>query len=358
MLAARSMFVPGIAIGSEPQFIDFGNGSDLYGSSQLIAQLQPNPSDTKADYGPSSDGRWHFQNPELKPGQDIAGEIKEWIYNDASHLPEWLLKGTVNNLINGAVGIIVDHDRQENMDSLIPQGTTMDYLRGYAEHPEKYNGSIDSAQLDFGACTKAYETMGLGKYNLPASLIPAMIWNEIEHQKPFFDDTQTLLAKNNVDLGQTASVGPGQMQIRRIEELIAAKDERTGQLLYPQLQAFKDNPVQAACDPKTAPMFVAALVVDEAHRVETFNRSHPENKPIPINADTIAYLYNHDVVLDQDQHAYRTLERWEQLHQKIFGTIPSHVTSIEMPTNSDVLNASRHVNNVRKSMQEIEKQIH
>jgi hypothetical protein len=31
--------------------------------------------------------------------------------------------------------------------------------------------------------------------------------------------------------------------------------------------------------------------------------------------------------------------------------------AIAMPINSDVLNASRHVNNVRKAMQEIEKQM-
>ncbi len=59
--------------------LEFGSEADLYGSKTLIAQAK-----SGEQHGLGSDGRWHFQNPRVKPGQDIAGETKEWLWNDAA----------------------------------------------------------------------------------------------------------------------------------------------------------------------------------------------------------------------------------------------------------------------------------
>ena len=63
------------------------------GRRELIAQAisdsssKAQPQEQPQEQGLGADGRWHFQNPRVKPGQDIAGAIKEWIWNDAKNLP-------------------------------------------------------------------------------------------------------------------------------------------------------------------------------------------------------------------------------------------------------------------------------
>ncbi|OQR42400.1 hypothetical protein BW261_25995, partial [Klebsiella aerogenes] len=55
------------------------------GRRELIAQAiahgsKGQPQEQPQEQGLGPDGRWHFQNPRVKPGQDIAGAIKEWIW--------------------------------------------------------------------------------------------------------------------------------------------------------------------------------------------------------------------------------------------------------------------------------------
>ena len=83
-------------------------------------------------HGPGSDGRCHFQNPRVKPGQDIAGAIKEWFWNDAT--PEAIgnaMKESPAAAINGAWAISESVLKGENeYMQRKPDMTYMEYLTG------------------------------------------------------------------------------------------------------------------------------------------------------------------------------------------------------------------------------------
>lgn len=56
-----------------------------------------------------------------------------------------------------------------------------DYLRGTIENPEIYRWNSPAKDLDLHAANQAYDAFGLEKLNLPRSLIPGVILNEIKH---------------------------------------------------------------------------------------------------------------------------------------------------------------------------------
>ncbi|MGH9547729.1 MAG: hypothetical protein ACRD3W_00075 [Terriglobales bacterium] len=97
MLGGRHLFTSGKNIASEPDFLDFGNHASIYGKDNLIAQgmdqhqsgipesvrqqLNGYAESLKREGLIDEMGNWHFQNPRLKPGQDIAGKLKEMLWN-------------------------------------------------------------------------------------------------------------------------------------------------------------------------------------------------------------------------------------------------------------------------------------
>jgi len=147
------------------------------------------------------------------------------------------------------------------------------------------------------AADRAYDAFNLESLNLPRSLIPGIILNEIKHYKPLVDDKQTFAVEYGLKLQPRESLGPAQLQVRNIMGLIEACNEKTGECLYPQLQSFKDAPLKAALEPENAPYFVAAYIVNEAGKIDRYNKIH-RAVVVPINADTLAYRYNPDVFID------------------------------------------------------------
>ena len=309
------------------------------GRRELIAQAiadnktqEPQPH----EQGLGADGRWHFQNPRVKPGQDIAGAIKEWIWNDAQNLPGDVAKGAINGAWNAGVGVGEAVNRNFATNT-IPEGAAMDYISGIVKNPEKYDQRY--REINPSACEAAYKAFGLDKLGIDPNLIAGLIWNEQLHLKPIADDLQNTQAALSLPLKPGESIGPAQMQVRNIQRLAEE---------YPALKQFGD-PVKAALNPKVAPFFVAAYLASEAKAIADYNHQHPGDKPIPVNTDTLAYRYNPDVYRDQ-QGKLKSLEPWEKIAAQ--AKLLHGVKKEEFPM-TGVLENSHHLHKVRQAMAEV-----
>jgi hypothetical protein len=325
------------------------------GRRVLIAQAiadgsKGEPQEQPQEQGLGADGRWHFQNPRVKPGQDIAGAIKEWIWNDAKNLPNEvaqtisdtpgnIAKTTINTGWNAAVGFGEAVNRNFGTNT-IPEGAAMDYLSGIVKNPEKYDQPF--REINPSACSAAYHAFGLDKLGIDPNLIAGLIWNEQLHLKPVIDDLQNAEAALNLPLKPDKSIGPAQIQVKNIQRLAEE---------YPALKQFGD-PIKAALDPKAAPFFVAAYLASEAKAIGDYNHQHPGAKPIPVNTDTLAYRYNSDVYRDQ-QGNLRSLEPWEKVADR--AKLLHGVRKEEFPI-AGVLENSHHLRKVRQAMAEVAKE--
>jgi hypothetical protein len=251
-----------------------------------------NLAQSETQYGLGSDGRWQFQNPRVKPGQDIAGALKEWIWNDSAKDISNLPGAFTGSLINGAWAITepllkgINEWMQHK-----PDFTYLEFVSGI----EKARDRSPWKDVSFEGTDKAYSAFpDLAKHNIPKELISGIILNEVLHAGDFRDAAEddsvrkfgTVRDSKGRENG-TASVGPGQIQIQNIHQLIEK---------YPQLGQFKDDPVRAAVNPEITPMFVAAYLCDKVSLLDKYNTQHPNEKPIPVVAATLAYLYNPDVI--------------------------------------------------------------
>lgn len=224
-----------------------------------------------------------------------------------------------------------------------------DYLRGTIENPEIYRLNSPAKDLDLHAADRAYDAFNLERLNLPRSLIPGIILNEIKHYKPGVDDKQALAVEFGLKLQPRESVGPAQMRVRNILGLIEARDEKTGDHHYPQLQLFKDAPLKAALKPENVPYFVAAYIVNEAGKIDKYNKIH-RAVVVPINAESLAYRYNPDVFID-DHGTKRCMEPSEKVSQKLTGSPAFQECPWPM---RGIVEKSNHVRNVKASMKEVE----
>lgn len=275
------------------------------GNNQLIAQALPGNAEgaTNPSQGLGDDGRWHFQNPRLKPGQDIAGELKEWLWNDMPNLPRETVNGTWALTEPLLKGLNAWMQRK-------PDLTYMEYLTGI----EKDRGRSPWTDVSFEGTDKAYAAFPeLAKHEIPKEMISGIILNEVLHAGDPLDPAEDLSVRmfgtvrdwNGLEK-QTVSVGPAQMQIRNIRHLVEK---------YPELSNFKDDPIRAAINPETAPMFVAAYLCDKIELLENYNRQHSAQKPVPVESATLAYLYNPDVI-SKDEH-YRRIDEADKLANKM-----------------------------------------
>jgi hypothetical protein len=258
------------------------------------------------EYGFGDDGRWHYQNPRLKPGQDIAGEIKEWLRNDAAKDIPNLPGAITSSVVNGAWALSEPllkgiNDWMQHK----PDMTYMEYLTGI----EKDRGRSPWKDVSFEGADKAYAAFPeLAKRDIPKELISGIILNEVLHsgdpRDPIEDMTANLHGTVKDSHGKEekyVSVGPAQMQIQNIRHLVEN---------YPQLAQFKGDAVRAAINPENTPMFVAAYLTDKIHILDNFNKNHPEGQ-IPVNAATLAYMYNPDV--DSKDGKYRRMDAADTL---------------------------------------------
>lgn len=315
---------------SEPDMIAMGENETPAEYSARVAQIQMNrfgfydseqqntdpnktqiaqaSADTATEtknppYGQGSDGRWNFQNPQLKPGQDLAGAMKEWFWNDAKNLPSdtvndaWALSEPLLKAINEWM------QRKPDM-------TYMEYLTGFG----KENGRSPWRDVSFEGTDKAYEVFPeLANHKIPKEMISGIILNEVLHAGDPFDPAEDLSVQMFGTVRdwdgkekETASVGPAQMQISNIRRL-ADK--------YTELSKFKDDPVRAAINPETAPMFVAAYLSDKIEAIESYNAKYRQEKPIPVTPATLAYLYNPDVLSSNGQ--YRQIQAADVVSGKL-----------------------------------------
>ncbi|MDP3509283.1 MAG: hypothetical protein Q8T09_15020 [Candidatus Melainabacteria bacterium] len=291
-----------------------------------------------------ANGAWHFRSS----AGDLAGAFKEWVWNDVAPSPERMARSFINiawktTIVSGeALNSVREFPPIKNQEF-------RDYLRGTIENPEIYRWNSPAKDLDLRAADRAYDAFNLESLNLPRSLIPGIILNEIKHYKPLLDDKQGFAAEHGFKLGPQDSIGPAQMQVKNIEELVHARDGKTGDYLYPQLQQFKAEPLKAALDPAKAPYFVAAYLLNEVAKIDRYNKIH-RAVVVPINADTLAYRYNYDVFID-DHGVKRSLEPSEKLLRKITGT--SNFEQCPWPMRG-IVEKSNHVRNVKAAMKQVE----
>lgn len=291
MHASRALFQSGGGDNnktSNQDFLDCGDPSGLYGSSIMLAQAPQK----KPEYERGADGRWHFENPRAH-GNDIAGKLKEWLWNDAPNVPR--------DTVNGAWPLVEQAVIKAN-----------DTAQGHFRTADGWH------DLDLKACDKAFNAFPkLAQYQLPREVVAGLILNEIRH-RDLKDGTEDLSVRligtvRNYDGSENrrASIGPAQMQIGTIREL-AGK--------YPQLAEFRD-PVKAALDPDKAPLFVAAYLTEHLSSLERHNAASPKQQ-VPINLASVLYSYNPDVAVrneahDPDANDYRAYTAAEKLENSV-----------------------------------------
>lgn len=230
------------------------SNQDMSEGQHLFAQKSERPAASALDfgtaadlYGHGADGRWHFENPRAN-GNDIAGKLKEWVWNDLPNLPR--------DTVNGAWPLAEQVAIKANDVS------------------QRHFSNVDGWQdLDLKACDKAFEAFPkLAQYQLPRDVIAGLMLNEIRHRdlKDFGEDwsVEHFGTVRNFDGSENtgASIGPAQIQIGTIREL-ARK--------YPQLAELKE-PVKAALKPETAPLFVAAYLTEHLTTLEQHNLNSPK----------------------------------------------------------------------------------
>lgn len=143
------------------------------------------------------------------------------------------------------------------------------FLEGQNAFPHR--GREDD-YVSYGACAAANNRfdnvrirIGQGPGHIDPNLIAAMMRNEQYHYKNFFDTGTDNYVRlhGNLDVlnDDTYSIGPAQMQIRNIQNLVKQFPE--------QLAPYEKDPLRAALNPGDAPMFVAAYMSNIVTHLET-----------------------------------------------------------------------------------------
>lgn len=149
----------------------------------------------------------------------------------------------------------------------------LQYMEGKEIFPHR--GREDDF-VSYGACAAAnnrFENVrmkvGTGPGHIDPDLIAAMMRNEQFFYKNFVDTgTDNYVRKHgNLDVlhDDTYSIGPAQMQIRNIQNLVKQFPE--------QLAPYANDPLRAALNPGDAPMFVAAYMSNTIQHLE--KRTNP-----------------------------------------------------------------------------------
>jgi len=146
--------------------------------------------------------------------------------------------------------------------------------------------------VDYKAAQEALKTAGLDKLGLPSNFIGALMRNEQHYYKNFDAEQDKQVRENGTVLKDgkedgTASIGPAQIQIANIRNLVEMKNA-AGKPEYPYLQQLKEDPVRAALEPKNAALFAAAYTKE----IIKEQKAHGIEKP---TAEQVIYGYNDDV---------------------------------------------------------------
>lgn len=231
-------------------------------------------------------------------------------------------------------------DRAKDIESLNPERAVFPH-RG---QEDKY--------VDYAAAKQAFNAAHLNEYpNVSPELVGAAMRNEQHFYKKSDEDQDKQVREKGTVLkadgteDTTASIGPAQMQIGKIRELVNAIDEKTGQPKYPFLSHLKADPIRGAEDPKNAALLTAAYLAQSAEKLKAMN--------IDVNNQTLAYTWNPDV--------FKTGGRYEcpsSVQLKAEHSLPSqlrpHRESVWNPTDPQILKTSTHVHNVNEQLKLIQ----
>lgn len=327
MQASRALFQPAISDNATTyqNFLDFGEASTLYRTGPIMLAETPHK---KPDYERGPDGRWHFENPRAH-GDDLAGKLKEWLWNDAPNLPR--------DTVNGAWTV------GENI-----QIHAFDALQRTMNVFENEKGHSPWRDVSFSGIEKAYEAFPeLAKHGIPKAMIGGIILNEVLHsgdpRDPLDDLSVQMFGTARDWQGRenlTASVGPAQIQIQNIRRLVEK---------FPQLGEFKEDPIRAAVAPATAPMFVAAYLSEKIDQLTQYNQEHHTN--IKVSPAYLAYTYNPDV-FSLDGH-YRAKTAFEKLQGPHKGVMAGW-SPVLMPLNETITKNSTIVKNISHATKMVE----
>ncbi|HEY9734577.1 MAG TPA: hypothetical protein V6C89_21885 [Drouetiella sp.] len=327
--------------------IDCGSMDSLYGNTQLLAQAAPERIQAPIAAGE----RKHYAHGQ----NDIAGRLKEWLWNDAGNDIANALQASANAVsafgkgINDGIASVSKsaHDTFEKTTKSIEITASNAQKAVYEGGAEAVVRSFETGNrithgVDLKTCAAAAKTFGLDKLGVDNDVIAAIVWNEQLHLKPT-DGVQDAMASLGMQQRPFESIGPGQIQIQNLEALAQR---------YPMLRVLGDDARKAAVDPLTAPYFVAAYLANEAHAIAAYNEQHPNQKAIPITAETLAYRYNADVY-SNDKGELRSLSYWEKAH---IGDVHGW-HKVNFPT-AGVTEASHHVQKVMSAFTEVKKMPH
>lgn len=130
----QSFYKSGTSAASEPSFLDFGTSANLYGHDNLIAQALPqqqpgipegvhkqldaNAQQLQTQGRIDESGNWQFQNPRVRHGQDLAGAIKEALWNTFNPSPGKVAENNLEFLYQFLTG--TGKDIQEHTDKNDP----------------------------------------------------------------------------------------------------------------------------------------------------------------------------------------------------------------------------------------------
>ncbi|MBP7862729.1 hypothetical protein KA183_13675 [bacterium] len=163
-------------------------------------------------------------------------------------------------------------------DSIIASDLGKQIKQGYYnfEHPGRSN--LDE-KVDYTAAKSAFQAFNFGKYDIDSALIPAIIRNEQYFLKP--KDTQIqdpLVEEGQIPKLFNWTIGPAQMKVRTIEDLVKKYPEQLTNLTEPTIQAARlagmtiaereATIAQKALEPKNAPILVGAYFADKIDRLE------------------------------------------------------------------------------------------
>jgi hypothetical protein len=159
-------------------------------------------------------------------------------------------------------------DKATALTAAVKNNPDLQYTEGKEIFPHR--GREDDF-VSYGACaaaSKPFENVrlkiGAGPGHIDPDLIAAIMRNEQFFYKNLVDTgTDNYVRKHgNLDVlhDDTYSIGPAQMQIRNIQNLVKQFPE--------QLAPYANDPLRAALNPGDAPMFVAAYMSNMVEHLE------------------------------------------------------------------------------------------
>lgn len=213
--------------------------------------------------------------------------------------------------------------------------------------------------IDYASTKDAHNQFHLNRYGLPDSTIASFMRNEQHYFKPS-DDAQDKEVRESgtvhysvIDGGMkagqenvSASIGPAQIQIRNIRDLVNATNS-DGSPIYPQLAHMNDDPIRAALEQKNAALLVGAYLDREAGKLK--------QRGLPVTTESLAYAYNQDVFTRTKDGKTEYISP-DLLGRKTLGPEwkPVRMSDLNENNLSQVLSASRHVGHIKQQQGWIE----